>query len=222
MTTKAKNKTVLILGCMAIVLGLGAYVFPESASDSPARIYFQTMGGSVLFTHHVHTDPSRFKYGNSVNVSKIACADCHHEMVQSDQVVQCKKCHSDEDYSGDDMPHSELVQMHPPSCTICHNARKGKVKACKECHLHTGQPKPVSCDKCHPGDGYAPDDLTHEELENIKGHWCTECHSVRRNADAIHLQCNRCHNKLERGTYIKKEKPDDEAFGCALCHLKSH
>jgi hypothetical protein len=222
MTNRAKNKAVLILGCVAIILGLGGYVFPEKASDSPARIYFETAGGPVLFTHHVHTNPSQFKYGNNINLPKVICADCHHEMIQASKVVMCDKCHQDEEYSKDDMPHSELVEMHPPRCTICHDTRKGKVKACKECHLHTGQSKPVSCDRCHSGDEYSPDDLTHEELEEIEGHWCTECHSVRRNADAIHMQCNRCHKKLERGTYIKKRQTDDEAFECALCHLKPH
>ena len=175
----------------------------------------------MLFPHEIHTDPSQFKCGNEINVSKIDCADCHHEMVQANQVFSCKKCHPDEDYSKDSMTHSELLEMHPPRCTICHSARKGKVKPCGECHLETGVSKPVSCDKCHPDDGYAAGDFTHEELEEMEGHWCTECHSVRRRVDAIHMHCNRCHTNLVCGTYIKKERKDDEAFGCALCHLKT-
>jgi len=222
MSMKTQDKTILIIGCVGILLGLAGYVFPEKGSDLPPRIYFHTLGGSVLFPHQVHTDPSKFKCKNEIGISEIDCADCHHEMIEANQVLSCKKCHPDEDYSKEVMAHSELIEMHPPKCTICHNARKGRVRPCKECHLKTGDPEPVSCDKCHPGDGYSTDDFTHKELEEIEGHWCTECHSLRRKADAIHMQCNRCHTQLERGTYVKKEGPDDEAFGCALCHLKSH
>jgi len=220
-TVKNKNKAILILGCVGILFGLAGYVFPKRVSDLPPRIYFDTVGGPVIFTHQTHTDPSQFKCGSHLNVSKIHCADCHHEMIQANHVFSCKKCHPGEDYSKESMSHSELLEMHPPGCTLCHSPRPGRVKPCKACHLPKGEPKPVSCDNCHSGEGYSAKDFTHEELEETEGHWCTECHSVRRKGDAIHMRCNQCHKDLECGTYIKKKDPDDEAFVCALCHLKS-
>ncbi|MFH1243077.1 MAG: cytochrome c3 family protein [Pseudomonadota bacterium] len=224
MNARTRNRIILIIGCVATLLSLGGYVFPKKASDLvPPRIYFNTAGGPVLFTHQVHTDPSQFKCGNPISISKMECADCHHELVKANQVLSCKKCHPDEDYSKDSMKHPELVKMHPPRCTMCHNVRKGEIKPCRDCHLQTGESASVSCDKCHPNQKYSANDLTHEELEEIKGHWCTECHSTRRKVDAIHMQCDRCHAKLECGTYTNKKRYSDaEAFRCALCHLKSH
>lgn len=221
MNIETGNRIILIIGCVAALVGLAGYVFPKKGSDLPPKIYFNTAGGPVLFTHQIHTDPSQFKCGNDISISKMQCADCHHELVEANRTFLCKKCHPDEDYSKDTMRHSELVEMHPPRCTICHKVRKVAVKPCRDCHLRTGGYRPVSCDRCHRDLGYSADDLSHEELEEIEGHWCTECHSVRRKTDAIHNQCDRCHTDLKCGTYIKKEDSDDEAFRCALCHLKS-
>jgi hypothetical protein len=221
MNTKKYNKFVLILGCMAILVGVAGYVFSgRPSSDMPPRIYFNTVGGPVLFPHQLHADPSQFNYADNLNLSHFGCADCHHELILSNQVQACEKCHQDDDYSPEDLDHDELVDIHSPGCTSCHAVKESEVKACRECHLKTGEPEKVSCDKCHPDEGYAPGDVTHEELEEIEGHWCTECHKTMRKADAIHRQCNRCHGKLARGTYAKKEHPDDQAFTCTICHIK--
>jgi hypothetical protein len=121
------------------------------------------------------------------------------------------------------MDHGELIDNHPPSCTLCHNIKQGQAaRACSECHLKTGEFEDVSCDKCHPDEDYALDDFSHEELEEINEHWCTECHQTRRKTDAIHMQCNRCHNELNQGTYVKKDSPGNQAFACSLCHLKAN
>ncbi len=226
MKIKAQNRLILIVGCLGILLGLVGYAIPDDSPESPRRIYFDTPGGAVLFTHHVHTQSDQLKCDDHLKLMRlkdIGCGDCHHEMIRANHVKDCESCHEDSGYSPEDMSHTELLDMHPPSCINCHLQKEVELKSCRECHGQTGDYKPVDCERCHEDAGYTAEDMTHEELEEIEGHWCNECHSVRRISDAIHTQCNICHDVIDYSTFVSKEKiADDEATRCSVCHLKSH
>lgn len=201
-----------------MVLGIGGYVLSKRPPSPPERIYFENLGGPVLFTHHRHANPVMLKYVKT----DLKCADCHHELLDTANIVSCNKCHKEEGYSAEDMEHKELVEIHSPKCTGCHAVKKMTIMACSQCHLRSGQPSLVSCDKCHPDEGYSPGDFTHGELESISGHKCLGCHKTRRMARAIHDQCNKCHKDLNRCTYLKKDRlADKKNFECVVCHLKS-
>ena len=214
-----KNKDIgmLIISLFLISLAITGYVFSGKPSYPPPKIYFDTLGGPVLFTHKKHANPSQLKFLKT----EIKCADCHHELLDTTNITSCEKCHKGEGYSPEDMEHKELVEIHSPKCTECHAVKKEQIKACRSCHLKSGEPSLVSCDKCHPGEGYSPDDFEHGELETISGHSCLGCHKTRRMADAIHNRCNSCHKDLTKCTYAKKDKIKKKNFECLVCHLKS-
>ena len=223
MKANSQNRLVLTIGSIFVLIGLAGYCISQKAPDIPLRIYYNTPGGGVLFTHTLHTKPEDLKCGDPLKLDDITCTDCHHELILANHVKSCDQCHADDGYRADDMSHQELQENHPPSCKFCHESKKAQVSSCRKCHGKTGETKPVSCDKCHKDQGYSKDDMTHEELEEIEGHWCNECHETRRISDAIHFQCNKCHNKVECGTYYRMEDaPNEEAFRCALCHLSTH
>ena len=210
-------KIILITGLFLIMVGIVGYVFSEKPPFPPSRIYFDSLGGPVLFTHQKHAHPSQ----PEPSKTEMRCADCHHELIDSSNIRSCKKCHKEEGYSADDMEHKELVEIHSPLCTGCHATKKKPIMACSKCHFKSGEPSLVSCDKCHPGEEYSPDDFDHEELETISGHNCLSCHRTRRMTDAIHNQCNRCHKELSKCSYAEKDKVKKKNFECLVCHLKS-
>ncbi|MBN1355394.1 hypothetical protein JXA40_03880 [bacterium] len=205
-----RNWFFLAVGCLFLIFGLGAYFYPQPAAREPVRVFFDSAGGSVVFTHQRHAE-----------LSGISCEDCHHELLQSSQRYGCEKCHPDAGYSEGDMSHADLVDLHKHNCTGCHRTRKGDVSACRTCHGKTGEGKTASCETCHEGQGMNPADFSHDELEEIEGHYCGECHQTRRNSDALHAQCGRCHQDLIRGTFLTGHTEGQEAFQCALCHLKN-
>jgi Class III cytochrome C family len=204
-----RNRFYLVIGCVFLLLGLCSYFYPESSPDVPIRVHYHTAGGNVLFTHDKH-----------VEMSNLSCEDCHHELLHANQRTGCMKCHEDDGYSDEDMDHTELVDIHRHSCTSCHQTRTGKATACRSCHGKAGDGQTISCERCHEGEEMNPDDFTHDELESIEGHYCNECHQTRANPDAIHIQCDRCHQNIEEGRFLKMHSEGKEAFQCALCHFK--
>ena len=212
-----KDIWMLVISLFLILLAVVGYVFLEKSLYPPPRMYFDTLGGPVLFTHKKHANPSQFKFLKT----EIKCADCHHEVLDTANITPCEKCHKEEGYSAEDMEHKDLVDIHSPMCTRCHAVRKEPIRACRKCHFKNGEPSLVSCEKCHPEEGYSPDDFDHGELETISGHNCLGCHKTRRRADAIHSKCNICHKDLNRCIYAEKNKVKKDNFQCLVCHLKS-
>ena len=208
---KLRNKVFLILGFVCIVLGVVGYLIPGKSAESPVRIYYATAGGPVLFPHADHTEMDA------------ACSDCHHELIRTDEVKSCKECHKEDDYkfNPEELPHSDLTEIHMGKCSNCHAAKEEKPKSCRTCHKATGEgEKEVNCERCHKDDGYSKADFAHADLTEIEGHWCTECHQTARIADAMHKQCGTCHNDLDEGTFFSN--PDgDPSLACKMCHLKS-
>ncbi len=212
-----KIKLILTTAFFFILVAIVGYVFSGKPSYPPPRIYFKSLGGAVLFTHQKHAN-SKFQFLKA----NIKCADCHHELLDTENITSCEKCHKEEGYSAEDMEHKELVEIHSPNCTTCHPVKKKPIVACSKCHFKSGEPSLVSCNKCHPDEGYSAEDFTHGELEAVSGHTCLGCHKTRRMAEAIHTECNRCHKDLSRCMYAEKDKVKKNNFECLVCHLKSY
>jgi len=106
-----------------LVAGVICYAaFPQKAPEEPVRIFFTSIGGSVLFDHKEHASDSG--YG-------IACGDCHHDLEgQKGRPTACGECH-----------HKDTAQDAPKRADAFH-------KLCKGCHESEGQ-GPVECRSCH-------------------------------------------------------------------------
>ncbi|MDQ1334742.1 MAG: hypothetical protein QG552_1692 [Thermodesulfobacteriota bacterium] len=105
------------------VLGVICYTaLAKMAPEEPIRIFFTSIGGSVLFDHKGHASDSGYA---------IACAECHHELEEEKgKPSACGECHQKDD-----------AQDAPKKADALH-------KLCKGCHEEGGQ-GPVNCKSCH-------------------------------------------------------------------------
>ena len=195
---------------MLVLLGLVAvfgYAIPKKQQEMPVRIHFANSGGSVIFTHLVH----HREY-------KIACAVCHHDMADSQEVTACGSCHPvnvDAAYIRDHQKNfkdkNSCVQCHHlefDTFTFDHRSHEEYVEGCSDCHHSKDiEPEPQACSNCH-GDkeGTTP--------------------SLR---DAGHERCQACHEELfAEGTggcsSCHEEKtsklPGEKLSACSQCHYE--
>jgi len=224
MDKKRYRKVLLFFALFSLVIAIAGQTIRPDDSEVPKRIYYNVSAGNVVFTHSDHMTAYKSECIKHLSIPETQCADCHHELLKANDVKSCSDCHGDIGYTKDLMTHSELLEMHPKSCSMCHQSKKDKsASSCRTCHLKTGEPKLISCEECHPGSGYSLEIMGHDDLEMIEGHECSGCHSARRITDAIHNQCYGCHNNLKCFSYLEKEDmPESSSFACNVCHLKTH
>ncbi len=123
MELKTQRTLAYCITGILFVVGLISYTaFATKAPEEPVRIFFTSIGGSVLFDHKGHASDSG--YG-------IPCKDCHHELEDDKgKPAACGECHSKDE-----------TQDAPKKADAFH-------KVCKDCHKEGGQ-GPVDCRSCH-------------------------------------------------------------------------
>ena len=122
---KVKTERTIAYSLTGILLALGVICYTAFATKSPeepVRIFFTSIGGSVLFDHKGHASDCGYA---------IPCADCHHELEEEKGTPSaCGECH-----------HVDDAQDAPKKADALH-------KLCKDCHEEGGQ-GPVECSSCH-------------------------------------------------------------------------
>ncbi len=202
-----KQKSTYLLASVAVltgIIGIGGYLIGQNPKTSD-RLYLKNAGGAVLFEHQQHAK----MVGD--------CANCHHEVLLSDERTQCTECH-DEGMDAADFVHADFLEVGAHSCTTCHQVNADiKPQSCANCHPKSqdAEAAGVECANCHD-DSYQPGDVTHDELQEIEGHSCEGCHNIRAVSDVYHSQCNRCHLSESREMFVDA----DGKTRCAVCHLK--
>ena len=193
----------IILAATAILLGSAGFLLPKSEAGGD-RYFYQNSAGAVLFDHLAHSEQTD------------DCAVCHHPMLLSSERIECSMCH-DPEMSAEYFDHSDLTEISGHSCVTCHSVNEEiEPQNCRNCHKNgdvTG-PAVMSCGTCHD-DSYTPEPFTHDDLVNIHGAGCDNCHNAASVVDAYHGQCNRCHQAVAADRFVRKG-----TIRCNMCHLK--
>jgi hypothetical protein len=202
---KGRNKILLIIGCIGLLLGLVGYILPQAKPQNPLRIYYDTIGGAVLFPHEDHVGEIDTVFRGAVD---LACSDCHHELVIADEWIDCSECH-DKDYVSEDLEHRDLVDIHAPQCSICHASLEEDMvgveeKGCTntDCHEERAKADLVHdlCDQCH------------EELK--ENTYIKENIFVKKSGEA------KPNAEGKENTNVSGAQEEEITY-CALCHLKT-
>lgn len=168
-----KKERLLAYGLLVVLLlvGIAAYAsFPIKAPKVPDRLYMQSNGGNLLFSHGKHEKD----YGAT-------CDGCHHTGdLNPTQAVSCADCH-DESY--DEMPLEDFDHK-------AHYSEDEYAQSCTDCHTES-YPEgegPKDCTGCHKSgeDRWAPNKMSafHDQ--------CIKCHE---DEGAGPTQCGQCHRK---------------------------
>lgn len=221
MNQKKRTMQTLVVGLILLVIGLVMGGAISSQLDVPARVFYESAGGGVLFPHNTHVENS-------------SCADCHHELI-GDVETSCMECHHDGSFDITEWEDEDNADLHQEMIS------EEDYSSCLDCHEHEAFILPVAaasktgCAECHD------ECATNEFPPALMGHNCTACHAAEngdqveacgschavgdeeadatRRADALHNRCNRCHLELEKTTFMSRSR-DDEATVCDTCHMK--
>jgi hypothetical protein len=204
--SSAKLRSLIILTVLAAAAGITGYLADSEAGadDNPRRFYLKNAGGAVLFEHEFHSTLTE------------GCESCHHDILSSDDRHPCTQCH-DEGFAAEDFSHAELVEIAGHDCESCHRVNEEKqIQSCRSCHPLVQEEAQgiVPCQDCHE-EGFSPDMLTHDEMQDVEGHECSSCHIPSSVSDSYHHQCNRCH-LADSPDVFADEKGDALCFRCHL------
>ena len=201
--SKNLSLSLIIIVIISGLIGIAGYCI-KSEQLTTTRFYIQNSSGAVLFEHQQHIDLTE------------GCEVCHHELVLSDDRIECSECH-DDDYSAEDFFHDELISISDHTCSYCHQVSEyTDIQSCRSCHLSekklTGL---ISCLECHDDD-YDQDLLTHDEMQEIHEYNCESCHNIHAIGIVYHESCSECHTneKPQKFTNV------DGSIRCQNCHLK--
>lgn len=195
--------TLSIILVLSGVIAVAGYCYPEREVATEVY-YWPNSSGAVLFDHNQHKEYTD------------GCENCHHELVVGQEVLACDNCH--EDYSPDDLEHSDLAAIEEHTCNYCHAiGDHSAIQSCRSCHLAAvdGNPGLVTCSSCHD-DAYEPDQLSHNEMQEIEEHSCSGCHIPATISAVFHDDCSNCH--LTVGPDIFTSAAAE--IRCERCHLK--
>lgn len=200
---KKSPLAILLFAVIMFAIAAAGY-FSDTTSSTPDHYFIKNAGGDVLLKHRDHA-------------KDLQCADCHHDLLSSDDRTACFECHGD-DVDAADFEHAELLEVEDHRCTTCHNSLADKTPVnCRTCHEQEvkGTTSTAGCAECHDED-VTPDLLTHDEMIAVEAHGCYDCHSVMSVSDAYHQQCSGCHIKSGQARFVNA----DGNARCEICHLK--
>ncbi len=203
-TKHIRSISLYSLTLVAYLIGIAGF-FYQDALESSDRFYLRSTAGDILFEHKKHIKTTE------------NCADCHHNIIFSDERTSCSECH-DDDFSEEDFIHTELKDIEEHTCTGCHRTDESKKpENCRFCHSNGEdfESSDIKCIECHDSN-YTPELLTHDEMQDIEGHQCTGCHQPKNISDIYHSQCNTCHKKNNQDIFFDSEGK----ISCNRCHLK--
>lgn len=203
MKNKKSPLLILLFAAVMYIVAVAGYLIERPDSD-PDHLFFANTGGDVVMKHKDHAND-------------LHCADCHHDLLSSDNRTACFECHED-DVDPEDFEHAELLDIEDHRCTTCHNRlHDDDPVSCRTCHLQEvkGTSSTAGCAECHDED-ITPDFLTHDEMLEVEDHSCYDCHSVMALSDAFHQQCTDCHLKSGQARFVN----DKGVARCVICHLK--
>ena len=150
--------------------------------------------------------------------------------------VQCQRCHSPTEWSGD-FRHTTfaLVGAHRDAdCTDCHQNQVylGTPRDCYSCHAqdylsatnpdHVAGSYPTNCETCHSAAGWRPASFDHDALFPLQGSHsslnCTDCHQ---GSNYNTFSCINCH--AHRKSEMDDEHDDVSGYvysspACLSCH----
>ena len=210
MSDRKERKLAYGIALVCLIVGIVCYTaLPAKTPEEPVRVYYETTGDNVLFSHMTHSEG----YG-------LDCTQCHHETKGGQEAVvktdSCKTCHTADSKLapalGDEglFDHETHSQYYGLSCTQCHHMYDPESGAspqkCGACHMETGDEYMPSltdsyhqqCIGCHQNFGAGP--ATED---------CNACHKPRKRTEAFHQQCAGCHENMGAGP-----AKDD----CQACH----
>ena len=208
MNGKQYNKnlslSLIVIVIITGLIGIAGYYIESEPPLTNNRFYIQNSSGAVLFEHQRHIDLTE------------GCEVCHHELVLSDDKTECSECH-DDDYLPEDLSHDKLTIISDHTCNYCHQVGEYiDIQSCRSCHLAENELTGlVSCLECHDDD-YTPEDLSHDEMQEIHEYNCENCHNIQAIGTVYHGYCSECHTNETPQQFTNA----DGSIRCQNCHLK--